>query len=78
MALYFTDGVLGIDALAAPIGLVLDFLLYVVFYVLIWVVMPNGSRSMTDIFDMVRDLKKTPRDPGSDSIKEIHDETNDI
>jgi O-antigen/teichoic acid export membrane protein len=78
VALFLADGLLGIDALAAPVGLVLDFLLYIVFYVLIWVVLPGGRRSVADILEMVKELKRTPRDPGSQTLKEISDETNHI
>ncbi|MEE9268780.1 MAG: lipopolysaccharide biosynthesis protein [Candidatus Krumholzibacteria bacterium] len=43
--------------LAVAARLVLDFVLYLVFYALIWIGLPRGRRSVRDLVDLARDLR---------------------
>jgi O-antigen/teichoic acid export membrane protein len=58
-----------------PVGLslTLDFLLYMLFYILIWVALPRGRQSFRDVLQIVRDIRKTPG--GATATR--HEETGD-
>ncbi len=55
--LYFVSRAL---SFSIPVGLslMLDFVVYALFYILIWIVLPNGRRSVREVAENVRELKQ--------------------
>ncbi len=47
-------------SITAPVGvsLMLDFVLYALFYIIIWIALPRGRQSVRDIAEIVRELKQ--------------------
>ncbi len=41
-----------------PISLLLDLLLYTLFYFAIWIVLPNGRNTLSDMYEMTKTLKR--------------------
>ena len=63
-ALYSANHVIDLS-LVVGVRLVLDFALYVIFYVLIWISLPHGRRSVRDLIGIARELRPN-RAPAAD------------